>query len=92
MTQPIGDRNIPGLRVRDLITILGCTVSLLLTGAAAYYNVMRRMDKIEDTRYLELRLQVLESSTQAVQKKLEALEQDVNINRRIIKQINNDDK
>lgn len=91
MTQPIGDRNIPGLRVRDLVTILGCTLTILWAVATAYFNTMRRLDKIEDTRYLELRLHTLETSTQAVQSKIQAIEADININRRFLKQLSNDD-
>lgn len=88
-TIPIADQQIKGLRVRDLIVIITCTASIVVTVLTAYFNLQSTVTKNTifnsgEAKVYELRLSIEEATSKALQLQVDALKTEIFISRRNI--------
>lgn len=85
--KPLIDRNISGLRWRDLAILIGCTTTVVATILGVKNDIKDlRQQKVSDERLMELRVSTMEANVKALNQQVDALRTDVIINRRNIDQ------
>lgn len=88
---PIETKEIRGLNLKLLVTLIICTATTVGTVASTYFSLIRKIDKIEsqrtsDDRFNDLRLKTMEANIQVIQTQVESLKEDVKLNRQISEQ------
>ena len=84
---PIADTNIKGLRWRDMITIIVCTASIVATILGAMSSIKSDIRDIKsDGRIYELKIVTIETTLKALQVQIDAIRNDVYVNRMNIQQ------
>lgn len=85
MAESISDAQIKGLRVRDLLTIIICTASIVgsvMGGILTLKNDIKIIikDRSYETRINESRFLIIEASLKTVQSQVESNKNAININ------------
>ncbi len=75
---PIENKEIRGLSVRNMLTIIGCTIGSTLTTLTTYYNLKSditdvRVSKDSDARLNDLKMRVMDQRIDAVDIQLKDL-------------------
>lgn len=88
---PIEQKEIRGLSIKGLITLILCTVSICGTVLGTYNSVINRIDqmrteKIGDDKVIDLRIRSLEETVKANRTAIDELRRQVSENRRAIQQ------